>query len=314
VFPRETLAQAGIAEHEFYPGGPFEFFGNLNFMKAGVVLADMVTTVSETYAREISQSNEFGYGLEGAIAQRGADVVGILNGIDVREWNPASDLFITARYSADDLGGKLENKRALLERFGFSHIDLKRPALAMISRIDAQKGFDLVVPALESILAEGVYFVMIGTGNKETERMLGEIAARHPDRCAMIFDYDNELAHRIEAGADIFLMPSRYEPCGLSQMYSMRYGTVPVVRATGGLADTVQEFDHETGAGTGFRFGRYEEDAFLWAIRRALTFWERPDIWKRIMTNGMSADFSWANSARKYMDVYRRVIERRALT
>jgi starch synthase len=307
------MFSAGLGEHEFYAGGPFEFFDSVNFMKAGIVLADMVTTVSETYAREISQSSEYGYGLEGAVAQRGADVVGILNGVDVREWNPAEDPMIAARYSVDDLGGKLENKRALLERFGFPNPNLQRPVLAMISRIDIQKGFDLVVSTLESILAEDVYFVMIGTGNKETERALAEIASRHPGRASIVFDYDNSLAHQIEAGADVFLMPSRYEPCGLSQMYSMRYGAVPVVRATGGLADTVHEFDPEIGTGSGFRFGQYSTDAFMWAVRRALGFWERPDLWRKIMINGMSADFSWAASARKYMDVYRRVIERRTI-
>jgi starch synthase len=312
LFPRDTLVRAGLGDHEFYSGSAFEFFGNVNLMKAGIMLADLVTTVSETYAREIAQSSEFGYGLEGVIAGRGADVVGILNGVDVNDWNPATDPLIAAHYSPSDLRGKRDNKRALLDRFGLHHANLDRPVLAMISRIDAQKGFDLIVPALESILAEDVYFVMIGTGNKETERALGEIAARRPQRAAMIFAYDNALAHQVEAGADIFLMPSRYEPCGLSQMYSMRYGTVPVVRAIGGLADTVQEFDPEMGSGMGFRFGHYDVDAFMWAIRRALSFWDKPDVWRKIAVNGMTADFSWATSARKYLDVYQRAAARRA--
>ncbi|HEX4999380.1 MAG TPA: glycogen synthase GlgA [Terriglobia bacterium] len=313
LFSRDTLLRAGFAGHDFYPGSPFEFFGSVNFMKAGIALADLITTVSETYAREISHSREFGYGLEGVVAARGADVMGILNGIDTEEWNPATDPLIAAHYSASDLAGKRENKRLLLEEFRFPNPNLDRPVLAMVSRIDVQKGFDLVAPSLESILKEDVYFVMIGTGNKQTETALGAIAARHPERAGMVFAYDNAMAHRIEAGADIFLMPSRYEPCGLSQLYSMRYGTVPVVRTTGGLADTVPEFDPDAGTGMGFRFGRYETDALMWAIRRALSFWQKPDVWRTIMVNGMTADFSWAASARRYLDAYHRVTRRRAV-
>jgi starch synthase len=307
VFPGDTMARTGFDRAEFFPMGPFEFFGMLNFMKAGVVLADAVTTVSETYAREIQWSAEYGYGLEGVVRSRVDPPIGILNGIDYDVWNPSGDRYIAAPYSVDDLDGKRKNKEALFREFGLEESRLDRPLLAMISRIDAQKGFDLVVAVLDDLLSLDVTFVLLGAGHKETERQLEAIVAGHSGKASLRLGYDDSLAHLIEAGADIFLMPSKYEPCGLNQMYSMRYGAVPVVRATGGLADTVSEFDPATGAGTGFRFDTYDALHFKEAVMRALACRQNQEAWRRIMRNGMQSDFSWARSAKRYAEVYERI-------
>jgi starch synthase len=311
LFGPDTMVRTGFSASEFYPGGPFEFFGKMNFMKAGVVYSDAVTTVSETYAREIEESGEFGYGLEGVLRARQARPIGILNGIDTEVWNPEADPLIAARFSALRLEGKRENKRALLAEFGLRREQIDRPLLAMISRLDVQKGFDLVVPVIDDLLSEGLSFVLLGSGSETIKAQLRRIVERHPGRANVRFGYNSELSHLTEAGADIFLMPSKYEPCGLNQMYSMRYGTVPVVRATGGLADTVREFDPLTGTGTGFVFARYDASEFKAAVMRALECWNDRRIWRQIMVQGMSADFSWSRSARRYLDVYESVVRRR---
>jgi starch synthase len=310
VFPAENMAKTGLDVGEFYPLSPFEFFGKMNFMKVGAVFSDAVTTVSETYAREIESGAEFGYGLEGVMQSRADRPIGILNGIDYGIWSPENDPVLAATYSLGDLKNKARNKAALFREFGLEESLISRPLLAMISRIDVQKGFDLVVAILDDVLSEDVTFLMLGAGNKDTESQLATIVGRHPGSAALRLGYDDRLAHLIEAGADVFLMPSKYEPCGLNQMYSMRYGTIPVVRATGGLADTVQEFDPETGSGTGFLFGAYAPAYFKAAITRALKYWPDKDTWCRIMRNGMQADFSWARSARRYADVYESVSKR----
>jgi starch synthase len=307
VFPADTMARTGFDPGEFFPLSPFEFYGMLNFMKVGVVFSDAVTTVSETYAVEIQQSAEFGYGLEGVVRSRLAPPVGILNGIDYKVWNPATDHFLEARYSWDELEGKRKNKQVVLREFGLDEGRLDRPLLAMISRIDVQKGVDLLIGVLGGLLSQDVTFVMLGAGNKDTEGQIQTMLAPYPRKAALKVGYDDRIAHLIEAGADIFLMPSKYEPCGLNQMYSMRYGTVPVVRATGGLADTVQEFDPNTGRGTGFRFGPYDPLHFKEAINRALRYWADKRSWRRIISNGMQSDFSWARSARRYAALYENV-------
>jgi len=306
LFPRDTVFRSGFDDREFYPTSAFEFYGAMNFMKVGISYADVVTTVSPTYAREIQDSREFGYGLEGVLRERSQSLIGILNGIDDEVWNPASDPLIPANYSSRDLSGKLENKKALLRKFGLNASRLDWPVLAMISRIDVQKGFDLVVSILEYLLSKDLHFVMLGRGNKDTESYLRTIIDRYPGKAAIKFEFDNGSAHITEAGADIFLMPSKYEPCGLNQMYSQRYGTVPVVRRTGGLADTVQEFNPATGEGTGFMFVDYQPEAFRGAVDLALELWNDKKAWYRLVLNGMSQNFGWSNSARKYVDVYER--------
>jgi starch synthase len=304
LFGREVMWRAGFDDAEFYPTSPFEFYGMMNFMKIGIVYADRITTVSPTYAREIQWSREIGYGLEGVLQERSRDLIGILNGIDDELWNPAVDPLIRARYSAGDLSGKLENKKALLQKFGLDGSHLEWPLIAMISRIDAQKGFDLVVSILDYLLGKDLYFALLGSGNKETEAYLRTIIDRYPGKAGMRFGFDNGSAHIAEAGADIFLMPSRYEPCGLNQMYSLRYGTIPVVRKTGGLADTVTEYDQETKQGTGFLFIDYDAAQFKSAVDRALALWPNKSDWRQLMLNGMKQDFSWNESARKYLQAY----------
>jgi starch synthase len=306
LFPREVTWRAGFDDAEFYPASPFEFYGAFNFMKVGIVYADAITTVSPTYAREIQDSKEYGYGLEGVLRDRSRDLTGILNGIDVTAWNPAADAWIPQPYDAQSLAGKRANKRALLREFGFDDVDDERPVLAMISRIDVQKGFDLLVTILDQLLRKDVRFVLLGTGNKETEAYLQTVIERHPGKAAIRFAFEPRLSHLTEAGADIFLMPSKYEPCGLNQMYSLRYGTVPVVRATGGLADTVSEFQPQSGEGVGFRFYDYDADQFAAAIDRALAVWRDRTMWEKLMRNGMAQDFSWSRSAAKYMELYTR--------
>ena len=214
--------------------------------------------------------------------------MGIVKGIDDELWNPATDVLIPSRYSARNLSGKLENKRALLRKYGLDESHLDWPVLAMISRIDVQKGFDLVVGILDYLLSRDLYFVLLGSGNKETEGRLRAIIERHPAKSGMRFEFDNGSAHLVEAGADIFLMPSKYEPCGLNQMYSLRYGTVPVVRRTGGLADTVHEFDPATGEGAGFTFVDYNPEQLKAAVNRALDLWQNRKQWRRLMLNGKS--------------------------
>jgi len=304
LFPRDVMTRAGFDDAEFYPMSSFEFFGMMNFMKVGIAYADLITTVSPTYAHEIQESKEFGYGLEGVLRERSGSLIGILNGIDDELWNPETDRLIAAPYSASYLSAKLQNKKALLKKFELDDAHSDWPLLAMISRIDVQKGFDLVVSILDYLLSKDLYFVLLGSGNKETEGYLRTIIERHRGKAGMRFEFDNGSAHITEAGADVFLMPSKYEPCGLNQMYSLRYGTVPVVRRTGGLADTVEEYDPLTGTGTGFVFTDYDAEQFRAAIDRALALWPDKKAWRRLMQNGMRQDLSWKNSAKKYLEAY----------
>ena len=307
LFPRDVMLRAGLNDAEFYPTSPFEFYGMMNFMKVGITYADLVTTVSPTYAHEIQESKEFGYGLEGVLKERSDSLIGILNGIDDQLWNPAKDSLIASNYSRSKLAGKLENKKALLQRFGLDDSHPDWPLLAMISRIDVQKGFDLVVSILDYLLSKDLYFALLGSGNKETESYLRTIIDRHRGKAGIRFEFDNGSAHISEAGADIFLMPSKYEPCGLNQMYSLRYGTVPVVRKTGGLADTVVEYDPASGEGTGFVFIDYDPEQFKMAIDRALALWPNKKAWCQLMLNGMRQELGWKNSAQKYVEAYERV-------
>ena len=275
-------------------------------LKAGIIAADALSTVSPRYAREI-QTSEQGHGLDWLLRARSNRLVGITNGVDYSIWNPETDPHIAANFSADDLSGKRECKIDLLRRFGLPE-DADRPILAIISRLVGQKGYDLIRLVAEPILRTGAFFIALGAGAKEYEDFLQRLHDVAPQQVGIYKGYAGEpLAHQIEAGADMFLMPSRYEPCGLNQMYSMRYGTVPVVRATGGLDDTVQQFDPRTGTGTGFKFGPYEAGALLEKIREALYFYARPDDWQKIQRNGMTVDNSWAAAAKKYLELYQEI-------
>lgn len=302
LFPRDVLEPAGIPASLYHPAG-IEFFGSVNFLKGGLIYSDYLTTVSKKYAQEI-QTAEFGHGLDGVVRSRADRLVGILNGVDYSAWSPQKDKFIAAKYSAKDLSGKLVCKQDLLQVFGLPQENLGRPVIGIVSRFADQKGFDLIADKAHELMREDLMLVVLGTGEKRYEDLFQILAEKYAGRVGLKIAYDNVLAHKIEAGADMFLMPSRYEPCGLNQIYSLKYGTVPIVRATGGLDDTVEPFDLEHGTGTGFKFTEYSGKALLQAVRQALHHYMDERIWKRIQLNGMAKDFSWKASAREYAKLY----------
>jgi starch synthase len=281
--------------------------GTASALKAGLLAADALSTVSPRYAQEI-QTPEHGHGLEWILRARRDRLAGITNGVDYEVWNPATDAHLPAHYSAENLEGKRYCKLALLSRMGLPAA-LERPVIATISRLTPQKGFDLIREAAGAILETGAYFVALGSGSQEYEDFLQLLRDHAPRQVGVYKGFNEPLAHQMEAGADIFLMPSKFEPCGLNQMYSMRYGTVPVVRATGGLDDTVQDFDRVTGTGTGFKFGPYTAHAMLEKIHEALYCYAEPETWARIQQNGMRVDNSWQAAAQKYLNLYRAVTE-----
>ncbi|MBZ5725202.1 MAG: glycogen synthase GlgA [Acidobacteriia bacterium] len=301
LFPRTALAELALDPGVYRPDG-MEFFGRISYLRGGIAFADALSTVSPTYAREI-QTPEYGFGLDGALRGRAGVLSGILNGADYREWNPETGPFIPAHYSADDLSGKRICKRELLREFGLPEAAMERPLIGIVSRFTDQKGADILVEAAGGIVAEDVYLVALGTGEPKYEELFRSMAARHPDRIAVRIGYDNPLAHRVEAGADLFLMPSRWEPCGLNQIYSLRYGTVPVVRATGGLDDTIED-------GIGFKFVEYTGQALLEAVRSAVRAFADGDAWRETMRRGMAKDFSWKKSAAAYSALYQRLAGR----
>jgi starch synthase len=310
VFPREVLPSLDLP-WEAFTGEGLEFWGRVSYLKAGVAYADMITTVSPRYAVEI-QHAEQGFGFEGILRHRSGSLVGILNGIDTEVWNPASDPFLPMPYSADDLAGKRRARAALIQVAGLTPPPGDSvPIVGMVSRMVDQKGLDIIAAAMPELLQTGAAFVILGTGEAKYQDMWRSLATRHPDRVAVTVGFSEERAHLIEAGADLFLMPSRFEPCGLNQMYSLRYGTVPVVRATGGLDDTVVQVDHRTGEGTGFKFVDYSAGALASTLRYALDWFARPDAWARIQRAGMQLDHSWDASAREYVKVYERAIDAR---
>jgi starch synthase len=305
LFPPDAVMRAGLGWELFTVDG-LEYYGQVNFMKGALLHATSVTTVSRKYALEI-QTPEYGFGLDGVLRQRSQGVAGILNGVDYSEWDPSVDKFIAARYSAEKLEGKRACKLDLLRAFGLPESDADLPVIGIVSRFTRQKGADLIAEAADSIMAERLRLVALGTGEPEYEQLFKDLARRFPDRVAVKVAYDNVLAHKIEAGADMFLMPSYYEPCGLNQMYSLRYGTVPVVRATGGLDDTIEEFNPATGRGTGFKFANYSAGTLLSALTRALRIYGDAASWRKLMRNGMAKDFSWARSAAEYRKLYESV-------
>lgn len=286
-----------------------EYWGRISFLKGGLMCSRCITTVSPRYAQEI-QTAEFGFGFDGIVRRRAADLVGVLNGIDYDVWDPSRDPFLPAPYDADHLEGKPAAKQLVLELCGLplSAETRSRPLVGMVSRLVDQKGFDLIAEAAADLARLDASFVLLGTGDRRYEELWRHLAARFPDRIAAHIGFDEVLAHRIEAGADLFLMPSRFEPCGLNQMYSLHYGTVPVVRAVGGLFDTVSDFDSRTGEGNGFRFQEYTRQALIEALQRALAVFRQPEVWRAIQRRGMRQDFSWDASAREYVKVYERAM------
>jgi starch synthase len=312
VFTIHNLAYQGLFADEDFPllglsarylaPSALEFHGQLSFMKAGLKFADRVTTVSPTYAREIATS-EFGAGLEGVIRSRGPDVSGILNGIDTRVWDPAADSALHERYDAERLAGKARNKSALQRQLGLAD-DADAPLLGVVSRLTAQKGLDLVLAALPDLVRMGAQLVVQGTGDAALEGAFRDAASAHPGRVGVHIGYDEPGAHRLIGGADMILVPSRFEPCGLTQMYGLRYGTVPVVRRVGGLADTVVDAAAGADAANGFVFDHATPHALLDAVWRAIELWRQPPAWQALMRRGMAQDLSWDGPARAYLALY----------
>ncbi len=303
TFPRETMKKIGLPE-SLFTIDRMEFYGRLNFLKGALTFADYLTTVSPKYAEEI-QTREYGHGLDGVVRNRADRLTGILNGVDYAIWSPEKDKLIASGYSPKDMSGKLACKKNLIELFGLPPETVNKPVIGIVSRFAGQKGFDLIEEAGPELLAEDLAIIALGAGEPKYEKMLRQLQETYPRKLSVRIAYDNILAHKIEAGADMFLMPSRYEPCGLNQIYSLKYGTVPVVRATGGLDDTIEAFDPATGRGTGFKFEAYDGTALLTAIQEALAiFRNEPAVWQRIQTNGMAKDFSWRASAVEYAKLY----------
>ncbi|MBS1849542.1 MAG: glycogen synthase GlgA [Acidobacteria bacterium] len=302
LFPPDTLPLLTLP-WDLFTMTKMEFFSQVNFLKGALVFADYITTVSRKYSHEI-QTSEYGFGLDGVLRNRAATVTGILNGVDYDEWSPQKDKFIAARYSPEDLSGKAKCKQDLLAAFGLAGADPKLPLIGIVSRFAAQKGFDLISQIMDRLAREDMTLVVLGSGDKKFEEMFLRLQKQFPQKIALKVAYDNALAHKIEAGCDMFLMPSRYEPCGLNQIYSLRYGTVPIVRATGGLDDTIDPWDARTGKGTGFKFTEYNGEALLLTIKNALRAFRDQTSWLTLMRNGMSRDFSWNASAKEYIRVY----------
>ena len=306
VFGKRDLALTGLGWDVFTPDS-IEYWDNINLLKAGIVHTDVVTTVSATYSREI-QKPEFGHGLDGTLRKRAHDLFGIVNGIDNEEWDPLHDPSLPQPYSAARPAGKQACKRELQEQLG---LPLEgAPVLGMVTRLTDQKGLDILLDAAPELLYQQAQLVILGTGDERYHRALAEMADRHRDRMRVLLRYDDALARRIYAGSDLFLMPSRYEPCGLGQMHALRYGTVPIVRRTGGLADTVADYHPRTGKGTGFVFDEYTAEALVVCVKRALAAYRQPKRWKTIMQAGMKVDFSWTNSAKEYVKVYHTAMHR----
>ena len=312
VFDKGWVPRLGLRWEDFTING-FEFFDRLSFMKAGINFADAITTVSPTYAQEILRP-EYGNGLDGVIRRRGDALVGILNGIDYDDWDPESDPHLPAPFSAGDLSGKQAAKRALLETFGFTVTDdlLKRPVVGMVSRMIDQKGLDLIAALAGALPTLDATFTIVGTGEPRYQDMWRALSRRSPDRISAFIGFDERRAHLVEGGADIFLMPSRFEPCGLNQMYSLRYGTVPVVRAVGGLVDTVRPYNPRNGQGNGFLFADYHPRVLMETLSSALATYPNKKIWTRLQKNGMRADVSWDRSAGEYVKMYRKLRPQKA--
>ena len=301
AFGMEELWKLGFGDD--FSRNAFSFDGAASAMKAGLADSDVLSTVSRRYGYEIQQT-ENGYGLDWLLRRRSDRLFGIVNGVDYDEWNPETDKNLSAHFTAENLDGKLLCKSALLQKFSLP-LNLDKPIFASVTRLTSQKGFELIQAVAGEILATGAYFIALGSGDKSHENFLQKLRDFAPAQVGVFIGYNEELAHQIEAGADVFLMPSRFEPCGLNQMYSLRYGTVPIVRAVGGLDDTVENFDRVSGAGNGFKFNEFRADKFLEKIYEALFVYYEKDAWRKLQHNGMAIDNSWENAARKYVQLYK---------
>jgi starch synthase len=307
LFSSSVMLSAEVRGSLFYQGGPVEHNGAFSFMKSGISFADIINTVSNTYAHEILNS-EYSAGLEFILNQRKEDLYGIINGVDYNTWNPENDKLIPYHFTINDRTGKYLNKKYLLERFGMK-ADKDIPLIGIVSRMVLQKGFDIFADAINELVTLDAQWIILGSGEDRFEGLFRWLSNQLPGKIGSYIGYNNELAHLIEAGSDMFLMPSRYEPCGLNQIYSLKYGTVPIVRKTGGLADTVKDWDEQSHNGfkdgNGFSFYDATGFALFKSVERAVNTFKHKDVWNKIQTNGMKADFSWERSAEKYLELYK---------
>lgn len=300
IFPAKLFDVTGLSPALFNPEG-VEFWGNINLLKSGLMYSDIITTVSKGYCEEI-QTAEYGWGLEGVLAKRKDALFGVLNGADYNEWNPGTDPDIPHNYSADDLRGKGSCRKRLLKEFGLK-LKAKTPLIGMITRLADQKGLDILCEAMPELMKLEMGMVILGSGDRKYQELLQDLSGHYPGKLSVRIAFDGALSHLVEAGSDMFLMPSRYEPCGLNQIYSLKYGTVPIVRATGGLDDTVR--DLSDGNGTGFKFREYSAEALVEKVKEAVSVFTDKRAWEEIQRNGMRENFSWEESGRKYMELYK---------
>jgi len=304
-FPHSHFHLAGLLQDIFHPEG-IEFWGNINLLKAGIVFSDIVTTVSEKYSKEI-RTAEFGYGLEGVLDSRKEKLFGVLNGVDYDDWSPEKDKLIIAKYDSKDLSGKVACRKDLLKEYNLNLSD-DAPVIGIISRLADQKGFDILSQAMEDLMSMNLGMVVLGTGEKKYHDLFAELAKKYPKKLGVKITFDNKIAHKIEAGSDMFLMPSKYEPCGLNQIYSLKYGTIPIVRATGGLDDTIQDYDPKTGDGNGFKFKEYSSQVLLAKMKESAKIFSNKKEWKKLVQKAMQQDFSWERSAKRYVELYERLL------
>ena len=303
IFEKDEFSLLNSSQDDAKPDKSLEFFGKINFLKAGILNADLLHTVSKSYAKEVQKSDEYGFGLQNILKKRSKDLFGIINGVDYSIWNPETDKLISNTYSKKNLNGKMENKRLLVESQGLPFKE-NIPVLGTISRLTDQKGFDIITKSIDKIMKLNLLYIVLGTGDIKYHELLQKFAKKYPNKLAVNIKFDDELAHQIEAGADMFLMPSKFEPCGLNQLYSLKYGTIPIVRATGGLADTVKNFSQETGRGYGFVFEEYSSAALISIIKKAVTVYQNDKLWKKLIERAMKLDFSWQVVTEKYLDLY----------
>jgi len=304
LFPRDILGRAGLPDSLFNMED-LEFYGRVNFLKAGILYSDIVSTVSVGYSLEI-QTPEFGCGLDGLLRKRSQALLGVLNGVDYGDWNPETDAHILSRYRPQDLRGKTLCRQDLLKTFGLTAKG--RPVVGIVSRLAGQKGLDILLEGLKALLETGLVLIILGTGEAPIEKALAEAAPKYPGQLGLKLAFDNTMAHKIYAGSDFLLIPSRYEPCGLTQMYALKYGTIPVVRATGGLDDTIQEFDAGSKQGNGFKFPDYSAAEMVACVKRALAVQQNKILWRVLHQNAMSCDFSWTHSAGEYLKLFEKLI------
>lgn len=311
-FSKSALLAAEIRGNLFYPNGPVEHDGSVSFMKTGILFSEIINTVSNTYSHEIL-TPEYGAGLDAVLRSRSEDLFGILNGVDYNEWNPETDKYIPFHYSLKDMSGKIKNKKFLLEHFNMPFNE-NVPLIGIVSRIVEQKGFDIFSEALNSIMGLNAQWIILGSGEEQYEDLFRMLHKHLPQKISAYLGFNNELSHLIEAASDIFLMPSRYEPCGLNQIYSLKYGTVPVVKKTGGLADTVKDWDEEMHYGfthgNGFSFYDHSGFALYKSLERAVNVFHTKEVWNKIIYNGMTSDFSWQRSAEKYIELYKLAVQK----